>query len=69
MTPIASGALIFRLFYIPLSSKSCDSFNTVLKIIAKMQNAIGLYMFFMLCVAGVLACLSIQFESNHGFVV
>jgi hypothetical protein len=68
LTPLATASLALRILYVPLISGNYPSFNAQLKMFAKMQNSIFIYILFMVIVSSVIATFSMSL-SSHTFPI
>jgi hypothetical protein len=68
-TPLATAALSLRILYIPLSRFSSSAFIQQLKTFACMQNAVSIYLFFMVTVAAIVASLTTLIIPNSTYSV
>lgn len=68
ITPLSAASLILRILYIPLARKKTSSFINQIKIFAKIQNSIIIYILFMVAVSSLFAVLS-RGHSDEPFTV
>lgn len=58
ITPLATASLVLRVLYIPLAGKTSSSLINQVKIFAKIQNSIVIYILLMVVVSSFFAILS-----------